>query len=79
MRFPAFIIGATWLIERRPVSSDREVPQRAAPTARLVNFAGKVTHSRDSSDAAVIGHSKIFIKQPSHACFHVPRMNIYEL
>ena len=26
-----------------PVSSDREVPQRAAPAARLVNFAWKVT------------------------------------
>ena len=62
-----------------PVSSDHEVPQRAAPTARLPELCierhSGVSILVTAVIAAIIGHRELLITQPSLECFHVSRMN----
>ena len=67
------------IVDWPPVLSDREVPQRAGPVARLVNFCIE-SHSGlfilvTTMIAAVIDHSELLITQPSCEHIHISRMN----
>ena len=65
------------MLDWPPVLSDREVPKSCASseTGKLCIGSHSGVSILVTVIAAIIGHSELLITQPSHECFHYPRMS----